>query len=248
MNDPTQKPEAPLEPAANSAPQLRHALPETIQIRRDPVIQSLYGFSGSIGILGGSFDPVQLAHLLVARAARAQHDLDAVVFMPNYQNPLKETKAATAIDRLEMLKIALQEDPDFFVCPMELNKGEASYTIDTIKTITQQVDAGSILHFIAGSDCLSELHKWKSIHDLLALVEFTPVLRGTDSLEAVTADCATVMSQTDIARCIQNAITANIPAISSTDVRVAIAHGNLPLNLLPQGVGAYIKEHGLYKF
>lgn len=243
MNNPTQKPE----PASNSLLQPKHALPEAIQIQRDPVIHSLYGFSGSIGILGGSFDPVQIAHLLVARAARSHHGLDAVVFIPNYQNPLKDKKAATASDRLEMLKIALQEDPDFFVCPMELNKGVSSYTIDTIKTIRQQVDAGSVLHFIVGSDCLPDLHKWKSIHELLTLVEFTPVLRGTDSLEAVTIGCSSVMNETDTIRCSKNAITTNIPAISSTDVREAITGGNLPLNLLPAGVGAYIKEHGLYQ-
>jgi nicotinate-nucleotide adenylyltransferase len=223
-------------------------LPESLQLRRDPVLNSFYGLSGKIGILGGSFDPVQRAHIEIARIAKKEHGLDKVVLIPAYQNPLKDRKAVSGDNRLEMLKLALQDDPDIFVCPMELSKAEPSYTVSTMQEITNQLEGKGVLHFLAGSDCLESLHKWKDIHTLLSLVEFTPLARDDSFSKESIPETVSGFNEEEVKNLQRNAIVCDVIPISSTDVRNAIGEGSIPRHLLPSGVGLYIETHGLYGF
>jgi len=224
------------------------SLPEGVQLRRDPILRSFYGISGKIGILGGSFDPVQRAHLDIARQALEKLKLDRVVFIPNYQNPLKERKTGSAQERLDMLVIALQSDPNFFVCPVELEQGKSSFTIDTIEGIKKQVELNTQLYFISGSDCLSELHKWKNIHKLLKEVQFVTMARDDHFSSDEIAARVQGFGSTELMNLQRNSIKIQVDSVSSTHVRDLVSKGKIPYDFLPAGVAEYIEQQKLYGF
>ncbi len=218
-----------------------------VQIRRDPTLHSFYGIGGRVGVLGGSFDPIQAAHLEIARGALAQLKLDRLVFIPAYQNPLKAQQPTAARDRLAMLKIALQQDPDFYFCPMELERAKTSYSIETALQIKQQAEAGIQLFFINGADCLNELHKWKDVHQLLAEVSFVTVPRADEAPTAALPQLAQHFSAPELKNLSSHFLDLKTSQISSTMIRTAIKAGRVPVELLPPGVAEYITENNLYR-
>src|SRR5262245_30989393 len=114
-----------------------------------------------IGIYGGSFDPIHLGHLLVAENCREQRRLDEVWFIPANVSPHKLHAApADAEHRIEMLKLAVGGHEPFRVSTLEIDRGDVSYTVDTLEQIHQQEPANE-LFLILGSDSLNDLPTWK---------------------------------------------------------------------------------------
>ena len=188
----------------------------------------------SIALYGGSFDPVHEAHLEVARTALENCDLDAVIFIPAAQSPLK--KGATLVedaDRVEMLRLATTEEPRFDVDTCEVERGGISYTVDTVKAFKASHE-GSRLHWIIGADQFELLPQWRCIEEIATLITFIVLRRPDHSI---------VESAVKGLRFVT--IDAPLMPHSSTKIRASIAEGRSVVDLLPPAVEAFISSRGL---
>jgi nicotinate-nucleotide adenylyltransferase len=198
-----------------------------------------------LGILGGTFNPIHLAHLVLAQTAAETHDLGRVLFVPCAVPPHKD--AHSLIDtshRVAMLELALEDDLRFEISDVDLTRQGASYSVDTIRALVRQ-HPHSDLYFIIGSDTLLELHSWRNIEELLDLCTFVTFGRPG-------ADVATIREE-DLKlpppwpqRLLANCSSGRQVDVSSSDIRHRIKEGLSIRYLVPQAVEIYIAEHGLY--
>ena len=198
----------------------------------------------AIGLFGGSFDPVQAAHLATAERAREHFGLGGVVFIPQWQNPLKAERATAAEHRVAMLQIALRHTPQFRLSRLEVDSGASCYTIDTVRAVRRLVGTEPTLYWIIGSEIWPQLHRWRAIHELLSEAVFITVTR-TVGPERPAAEVTTELSAAECA--LLDRYRLHLPPIdiSSTAVREAVRGGRVPHEWLPPGVGDYITAHGL---
>ena len=142
------------------------------------LLQVFDAIEGRIGILGGTFDPVHKGHIQIAHLAMAAHNLSSIVFIPNKSNPLKsENPVASDTQRLEMLNLAVKDIPSFFVSDVEIKRETPSYTVETLKSIKENLSGESSLFFILGSDSLLSFHKWFHVEEILKYASIIPVAR-----------------------------------------------------------------------
>ncbi|MGG3853038.1 nicotinate-nucleotide adenylyltransferase [Caldifermentibacillus hisashii] len=184
-----------------------------------------------IGILGGTFDPPHIGHLIIADQILNLYKLDEIRFMPNYLPPHKEKLSNTTIqDRLRMLELSIKEHDRFKIETIELKRKEKSYTYNTM-VLLKQLEPDHEFFFIIGGDMIDYLPKWYKIEELMELVQFIGVERP--------------MSKGETTYSIQ---FADIPSIyiSSSMIREKIANGQSVKYLLPEHVISYIEEHKLY--
>jgi nicotinate-nucleotide adenylyltransferase len=121
----------------------------------------------SLGILGGTFNPIHIGHLIAAQEAMCAYNLDRVVFIPNRTPPhrLSEPGIINPDERYEMVVRAISSNPRFFASSIEIDRAEVSYTYETVKELGR-IYPGTELYFIAGLDSLLE-YKWKNFEELL---------------------------------------------------------------------------------
>ncbi len=172
-----------------------------------------------IGIFGGSFDPIHSGHREVAQAALLASGLDAVVFIPAAQNPMKEkVPMFSASERLEYIAEAISTTHQFYVSSLELRKPEGpSYTVDTLQRIKREAPDLEI-SFILGADTLPSLHQWEHIKECFKLADFIPVKRGTFCREEILS-LANTLGSTFAKRLYRNFVDVETSAISSTAIR-----------------------------
>lgn len=127
-----------------------------------------------IGLLGGTFNPVHYGHLFIARQIKERCQLDQVLLMPTYVPPHKKTISAT--DRLNMLKLAVANDDELGIEPIEIQRQAVSYSYDTMKQLTTAHPENDY-YFIIGGDMVEYLPHWHRIDELLELVTFIGVDR-----------------------------------------------------------------------
>ena len=131
----------------------------------------------SLGILGGTFDPIHIGHLRMAEAVFERKELEKIIFIPAYVPPHKLGQDfAPALDRYAMTELAVADNPHFMVSDMELRRSGVSYTIDTIRELHRLYPDNS-LHFIIGADSVAQLHTWHNIEEMLELARFVAVWR-----------------------------------------------------------------------
>lgn len=131
----------------------------------------------AIGLFGGSFDPVHLGHLLVARAACEEAGLERLFFIPAAQSPFKPDAApAPAAERLRMLRLALAGRSDYEIDDQELQRGGVSYTIDTVRDYARRFPKAK-LHWLIGADHVPLLNNWRDADELARLTEFLAIPR-----------------------------------------------------------------------
>ena len=196
----------------------------------------------TIGLLGGTFNPVHEGHLSIAREARRLFALDEVWFIPCAVPAHKPThNLASNTDRLAMLRLAIADDSHFSALTMELDRPGTSYTLDTIRALRAQYPADQFV-FIIGADTLSELHTWHQPLELLAQVRFVTLARpGT-----IPDPAAIHLPPPWPTKLLANLRTGNPLDISSRAIRARIATGQ-PVTLVPKPVLRYIHEHNLYR-
>ena len=184
-----------------------------------------------VGILGGNFNPVHNAHLIVADQVRQQLGLDQVLLMPEYQPPHVDKKETIPEHhRLKMLELAIEGIEGLDIETIELERKGISYTYDTMKILTEQ-HPDTDYYFIIGADMVDYLPKWYRIDELVDMVQFVGVQRPR------------YKSGTSYP-----VIWVDVPLmdISSSMVRDFLAQERKPNFLLPQPVLDYIEKEGLY--
>lgn len=197
----------------------------------------------ALGIMGGTFDPIHMGHLAVAEQARDILRLDAVVFMPAGRQPYKINQDQLAAEkRLEMCRLALSDNENFDVSPLEVEREGITYTIDTLKTVRAHYPSNVKLYFIAGADSIATLADWKDARELSGLASFVGINRpGTKLI----GDKAIKKSLQEAGFTVEF-IHAPSLDISSTDLRRRIAQGGSIRYLIPEPVRLVIEAENLY--
>ena len=184
-----------------------------------------------IGIIGGTFNPPHVGHLIIAEQVADKLGLDKVYFMPNAKPPHIDTKEAIdPIDRARMVQAAIVGNSHFDIELLEVQRGGKSYTYNTMLQLTIE-HPNYDYYFIIGGDEVAYLNTWYRIDDLLHLVKFVGVNRPGQSREST-----------------YPVLWVDVPnlAISSTDIRQRITQHKSVRYLVPDLVAAYIVENGLY--
>lgn len=199
-----------------------------------------------IGILGGSFNPVHLGHLILAQDALEIFELAKVLFVPCDLSPHKSATALAAVEhRMAMLEAALSGTLSFELCDLEVQRGGTTYSIDTVRALRRRYPRNE-LFFIIGSDTLLELHLWKEINELMRLCQFATLLRPGFELKTTTAE-SLKLETASARKLLANVATGHPAAISSSDIRHRVAEGMSIRYLAPEAVEMYITEHRLYQ-
>ena len=197
----------------------------------------------NIGVLGGTFDPIHMGHLIIAEETRARLGLTEVLFVPAGQPWLKANNyISPAEHRVQMVRLAIADEPSFKLSTMEIERVGPSYTVDTIAELQEQIGAGDKLFFILGWDNLMQLPKWHEPARLVRMCRLVPVPRvGYPSPDFNSLEVA-------IPGLSQSIILLDTPQIeiSSSEIRSRVARGLSIHRLVPEPVERYIREHKLY--
>lgn len=199
-----------------------------------------------IGLLGGTFDPVHLGHLLLAEACREQGRLDEVWFIPAAVPPHKQDQTLSKpADRIEMLKLAIGGYESFRLSEMELNRGGVSYTVDTLETL-QRERPGDELFLLMGGDSLHDLPTWRDPRRICELA--LPMTVGRPgAAEPDWQAIATFVSADRLALIRSHHVEMPQVGISSRDLRRRVAEGRSIRFQVPRAVEMYIATAGLYR-
>ncbi|MFB9325531.1 nicotinate-nucleotide adenylyltransferase [Paenibacillus aurantiacus] len=193
-----------------------------------------------VGIMGGTFDPIHVGHLIAAQSALDEAGLDEVWFVPSYAPPLKDHEpGADSLARLEMTMLATEPEPRFRVLDMELKRGGVSYSIDTVQELASKYPQVEFAYII-GSDRVNDLAKWHRIEELASVVRFIGLERPGQPLPDPSALPPFLLGRVEFAA---------MPHIdiSSTDIRVRASSGRSIRYYVPDGVYFYIQRNGLYE-
>ena len=189
-------------------------------------------------LFGGTFDPPHLGHLIIAQTIFEVENFDQIVFVPAYQPPHKNGIKISPVDqRLEMLNIAIKENPNFIISDLEIERKGLSYSIDTIMEYKKQNNLKSNeLFYLMGSDSLRQFKKWKDpkmiIDESRVIVAIRPGFRPSDIPNWILAKIQ----------------FASIPRIeiSSTTIRERWVDGKTIRYMVTESVWQYINKNKLY--
>lgn len=187
----------------------------------------------NIGILGGSFDPIHLKHLIIAQDTLEQMDLDGIFFIPTSISPLKHTQHPFVLPehRLKMINFAIQDYPSFHLLDCEIRRGGQSYSIDTVRYLKKEYP-NYTFSWIIGADQVQQLPQWKESEDLQRLIDFIVVKRPGYGVQSPSSNF--------------HWIESHLFEISSTEIRSRVSKGQSVAHFLPQSVYQYIKDNQLY--
>lgn len=185
----------------------------------------------SVGILGGSFDPVHNAHLAVAQAALKELKLARVLWIPSGTPPHREVPKASAADRAAMVALAIAGEPRFVLDEREMRKTAPGYTVETLEDLRAELGAQSGLVLLIGADQHARLNTWHRWEELFGLARIAVFARP--GLEIDDAQRVSVIPMAPL-------------DISSTAIRGRIAKGESVRGLMPDAVLDYIETNRLY--
>jgi nicotinate-nucleotide adenylyltransferase len=196
------------------------------------------------GIMGGTFDPPHIAHLIIAEVARIRLELDRVIFIPAGDPWMKSAHMVTSAEkRVEMVRLAIASNAAFSLSLIEVNRPGPTYTVDTIEQLSGEVGYGACLFLLLGWDSVADLPSWKApyrISKMARIVAFPrPGFAKPDpaELEKTMPGIAERMVYIDEPSL----------SISSTCIRQRAREGKSVRYMVPDAVGQYIVEHDLYK-
>lgn len=198
-----------------------------------------------IGIIGGSFDPIHLGHLAMAEYLREIKNLDKILFIPTGNAPHKSYESL-AEQRLEMVKLAIEDNEYFSFCQIEVLKETTSYTAETLKELKEKWPEAEF-NFIIGTDNLFSIEKWYKIEELGKLTKIlvsNRIYKEGLSIEEVMEKCQFLENQFNLKIDI---VDSPVFEISSSDIRRRIKNHMSIKYLLPKKVEDYIRDNGLYK-
>lgn len=186
-----------------------------------------------LAIFGGTFDPIHLAHLAVAREAARRFGLDRVLFVPAAMPPHKAgVTLADYEDRYRMVELACADQPGLEASRLEAGT-ERSYSIYTIEKVRASLSPGGELFFVIGADAFAEIRTWLRWEDVVRAVEFIVVSRPGHRYAVPEGARVLRLETLEL-------------SVSSSEIRRKLAEGEASADL-PPAVFAYIREHGLYR-
>ncbi len=207
-----------------------------------------------IGILGGTFNPVHIAHLRGALEVAEQLVLDELLLIPSARPPHREAPQATAEQRLAMVQLAVAGEPQLAVDDRELRRDKPSFTYDTLESLRGELAADDQVFLLLGWDAFCGLPTWHRWQELLQHCHILVLQRpdaDSDAPETL-RDLLAARSVNDPQGLVgpsgQIAFVWQTPlAVSATQIRHLLAEGRSVRFLVPDAVLAYIQTHGLYR-
>lgn len=193
-----------------------------------------------IGIMGGTFDPIHLGHLIIAEAARMMFYLDEIIFIPVGDPPHKnKRKVSSAKHRLRMIELSIADNPAFFVSDMEIRRQGETYTIDTLREMRRRYPEDRMF-FITGADAMDSITTWKDYEELFSYADFVVAIRGEEARYQI---------KSGISKFKEHILRLDTPFvdISSTKIRQCVRDDISIRYVVREDVRVYIDEKGLYK-
>jgi nicotinate-nucleotide adenylyltransferase len=214
--------------------------------------------SGRTGILGGTFDPIHVGHLAVARAAQEALELDRVLVVPSHTPPHRSTMpSASAYHRFAMAALAVAGTDDCLVSDLELMAGGISYTCRTLERLHATGLAPRNLYFLTGADAFAEIESWKDYPAILTQAHFVVVSRPGRSAASLRQTLPALAGRMeDVANCHTLdrddpgtifLIEASTPDVSATTIRQRLVRSESLTGLVTPAVEAHIRRHHLYR-
>jgi nicotinate-nucleotide adenylyltransferase len=213
-----------------------------------------------IGLYGGTFDPVHLGHVDVARGVSELFEINTVLFVPAQVAPHKSSRVVTSpLHRHAMLVLATQNEPRFLISTYELDAPDRRYTVDTLAHFQRVVGDSSEIFFIMGADSWEEIRTWREWQRLLSMVNHIVVTRPGYDIEAAEVG-ATLQERISDVRERREPVGSTagprifftdvaMKDISATQIRRVAGEGRFDqlANLVPEPVTEYIKKYRLYR-
>ena len=198
-----------------------------------------------IGIMGGTFDPVHIGHLLLGEFAYEEFGLDEIWFVPNGNPPHKKTEYTEEAlhHRIEMVKLAVSDVPYFKVILCEAKTGEHSYTYSTMQEFNRRYPENHF-YFILGADSLFAIEEWRNFQEIFPTCTILAAMRDDKDVQSM-HDQIDYLSGRYGARI--ELLRAPLVEISSTVIRRRASRGLSARYMVPDRVAGYIAEHKLYR-
>ena len=194
-----------------------------------------------LAVLGGSYNPIHIGHLMLADAVALRYGYDTVAFVPAFLSPFKDGHSGcTAEDRLAMVKLAIADNPAFYCEPCEIERQGVSYTIDTLKFLKKKFpQCEGKIGLIIGDDLLEGFSGWREAEHI---PDYADIIVGNRIIDRYLTEQAASAGRVPHLR-VDNAL---LP-VSSSGIRAAIQEKKSWRYLVPPAVYSYIKEHKLYE-
>ena len=210
-----------------------------------------------IGVYGGTFDPIHVAHLRCAEEAREQLGLDEILFVPAADPPHKRRRITPAAHRLAMVRLAIAGNPAFRVSTIEIDRDGRSYTVDTLRALRATFRAPTALTLLIGADAFRELDTWKDYATLFTLADLAVWSRPPDVIcrprallpVAARGEFCYGRDQNTLRHRTGNRIrflTVTALDVSASAIRLRLRRGQSVRYLVPASVGHYVSRHRLY--
>lgn len=202
------------------------------------------GGTKRIGIMGGTFNPIHIGHLMVAERAYEQFELDKVLIMPTNNPPHKpDASIASDFNRCAMVELAIDDNPHFEISLIEINRQGITYTSDTLKELTEK-HPHTEWYFILGGDSLASIEKWREPEVIFRLATVLVAVRDEYNADKMMKQKEHLEKKFSAKIELLNAPNVQI---SSTEIRERLKSNLSCKYMLPTLVEGYIENHKLYK-
>jgi nicotinate-nucleotide adenylyltransferase len=199
-----------------------------------------------IGILGGTFDPIHLGHLIAAQYAYNHLNLGRLILVPS-ATPVHRPKetGASAEHRFRMCQLAAASLPHFTASDMEIARQEPSFTVITLRELARQLGPAAALFLLVGEDNLPVLHTWRDFREILRLAKIVPMPRPQRHPVDL-APLRDAIGDQAVLEILSMRVPAPLIPLSATDLRRRIRIGKSVAGLVPASVDKHIADNGLY--
>ena len=204
-----------------------------------------------VGLVGGTFDPIHVGHLLIAEAARERLDLGEMLFIPTGQPWMKQGRPLSAPEhRLNMVRLAIQSNPFFRASSMEIQRPGPTYTVDTLRELHQKSGGIDFYYLVLGVDSVRDFHLWKQPEEILKLCSLVAAPRpGCPDMDPPLLDSIRLEGQPGGDGVDGRIVVLDGPMveISGTEIRRRVARGLSVRYQVSEEVERYIHRYGLYR-
>ncbi|MFQ5329835.1 MAG: nicotinate-nucleotide adenylyltransferase [Thermodesulfobacteriota bacterium] len=212
----------------------------------------------TVAIMGGTFNPVHYGHLRVAEEVRELLNVDKIIFIPAFNPPHKDDDSFISSEhRIEMVRLAIEDNPSFEVSDREIRRGGASYSVETLREMADE-EGGEEIHFIVGADSFNEITTWHKYKEIFTLANIIVVPRPGYRFKRVEEALPVAEARSfwyDEARDIYSNkygrfvkfMETTPMGISSSTIREVVKRGGSTRYLIPPAVEGYIEREHLYR-